>query len=873
MTRPPSPGSLPGVPAAPTPPALEAGEERWQAIFDHSSDAILILDDQRQFTDANAAACEMIGAPLADIVGKDINVFVRPLPHPHLPTTAERWAKFLHDGRDAKECSIHRPDGTVRYASFRARANFQPGLHLCNARDVTEQRLAEESLHRTERLHRSLIEMTGTGYLVTDADGCVLDANAEYLHLTGRNTLEDLRGQHPTEWIAPHDRARFNAETARCLENGTLRELETDFINPHGQTTPVEINTTAVPTEEGVRLLTLCHDISRRLQTRRELQNWSRELESRVERRTAELARATEEIRSRAQQQEAVAELGRRALASTPIDTLMQQAVDSVVAVLDLDASAVVEHADPESTQFLLRAISGWNRDQIGQPVASTDPAGLAGYAFRQAEPVTYENLAVEQRFRPPAPLLEAGVQSGITVQIPGDSQPFGLLSGQSKQPRRFTLDDQYFLQAVANVLAAAIERHRAEDTIRLAQQSAVQANDAKIEFLSRMSHELRTPLNAILGFSQLLEIEPLGDNQRESVEQITRAGRHLLELVNEVLDISRIDSGNIALVPEPLAVNFLLPEALDLIRPLANRQGIRLIAGPGCQQEGAFVLADRQRLRQVLLNLLANAVKYNRAGGSVTLDGAPAPDGKRFRLSVGDTGVGIKPENLARLYTPFERLGAENTDVEGSGMGLALSKRLTESQGGALGVKSELGVGTTFWVDLPIAAAPAPEEVRLFDPLLHRNLFGAEDGSRPAERRAGAESPAGASANAPRTLLHIEDNEANRLLIEMLVAQRPALRLLTASRGHEGLALAREHHPDLILLDLHLPDTAGEHVLQGLRADLATRDTPVVMITADATAVRRRQAYDQGANEFLTKPFNIGQFFKVLDSYLSVAA
>ena len=849
--------------------SLARSEEKWRGIFEHSCDAILLIDDHRRFVDANAAARELFGTELIGIVGHDINDFLRPLPRPDLPDTATRWATFLRDGHDAKECSVHRPDGATRHASFRARANFQPGLHFCVARDITEQRQAEESLHRTEQFYRSLIETTGTGYLVADEAGRVLDANAEYIHLTGLLSLAAIRGRHPSEWVAPHDRERFAAGMRRCLERGTLRDLEVDFLHPRGHFVPVEVNTTAVPTNEGTRLLTLCHDITGRLQTRRELQNASRELEARVERRTAELARASEQIRSRARQQEAVAELGRHALAGMPIDALMQRAVDSMVSVLDVDFGAVLEHADPASNLLILRANSGWASAELGRPLSTTDPTGLAGLALRQTEPVLYENLPEERRFRPPARLLEAGVLSGVTVQIPGDPRPFGLISGQSTRRRHFTLDDAFFLQALANVLAAAIERHRVEETVRQAQQSAVRANNAKIEFLSRMSHELRTPLNAILGFSQLLELERLDPGQSESVEQINRAGRHLLELVNEVLDISRIDSGHIALTPEPLPVDALLREALDLIRPLAEARGVRLVAGPGCAAPGCHVLADRQRLRQVLLNLLSNAVKYNREAGSVTLDGSPAPDGLHVRLTVRDTGVGIRPEDLSRLYTPFDRLGAENTDVEGSGMGLALSKRLVETQGGTLGLESEPGVGTTFHVDLPVAAAPALDDGLLLDELLSQTLFQDDQAVSVSSTTNPLPMPTTTPLPTPPTVLHIEDNEANRLLVEMLVARRPGVRLFTASRGGQGLALAREHHPNLILLDLHLPDTTGEDVLHDLRADEAMHDTPIVMVSADATAIRRSQAYNSGANDFLTKPFNVGQFLKMLDQYL----
>ena len=850
--------------------ALARSEKKWRGMYEQSSDAILLIDNDRRYVDGNPAACEMIGANLVEILGHDINVFIRPLPQPDLPDTATRWATFLRDGHDAKECTIHRLDGGIRYVSFRARANFQPGLHVCVARDITEQRLAEDSLRRTEQLYRSLIETTGTGYLVADEHGRVLDANAEYVHLTGHAGLMDILGRYPSEWIAAHDRERYAIGLARCLERGVLRDLEIDFLHPRGHVVPVEINTTAVPTDEGTRLLTLCHDITGRLQNRHELQNASRELETRVERRTAELARASKQIRSRARQQEAVAELGRRALAGLAIDALMQRAVDSVVDILGVEYGALLEHADPLSDQLILQANCGWEAAELGKPLASTDPTGLAGYALQRNEPVIYEDLARERRFRVPTRLLAQGVMSGITVQIPGDPRPFGLISGQSRLQRTFTLDDAFFLQALGNVLGAAIDRHRAEDTVRRAQQSAVQANNAKLDFLSRMSHELRTPLNAILGFSQLLELERLDGGQRESVEQITRAGRHLLELVNEVLDISRIDSGHIALAPEALAVDELLREALDLIRPLADARNIELIAGPGCTRPDLFVLADRQRLRQVLLNLLSNSVKYNRDAGSITLDGGPSPDGQHVRLSVSDTGVGIAPENLARLYTPFERLGAENTDVEGSGMGLALSKRLVETQKGELSVESERGVGTIFRVDLPTAAAPITEEVPILDDLLISRFFDDDPTDPPAAALYPPSMPTTPPApKAQHTVLHIEDNEANRLLVEMLVARRGNVRLLTASRGKQGLELAKENRPNLILLDLHLPDTTGEEVLQLLRTDVITQDTPVVMVSADATAIRRSQAYSSGANDFLTKPFNVGQFLKMLDQYL----
>ncbi len=836
------------------------------AVFEGALDAMFIVDDARGFVEVNAAGCALLGAARETILGRSIHDYLRSAPEYGVTNLIARWDDFVRVGSRQDECLILHAGGGNRRASYRARANFLPGLHLFVAQDITERRAAEDAVRRAEQLYRTLVETTDTGYLVADAAGCVIDANAEYVHLSGHAALADIRGRHPLEWTAPGDRLRFGAELARCLAHGgPLRDLEINFITAHGPARPVEINATAVTTVDGLRLLCLCHDITQRVQTRRELEDARRELERRVEHRTAQLARANEQIQSRARQQESVADLGRRALAGADLGELMREAVGIICAVLEVEYSAIVEHADPESDQLVLRAVHGLDERDLGQAVATTDPTTLSGYALASPAPVVSEDWRAERRFDPPTSLEAIGAVSGMTVQIGGDPQSFGLIGAHSRQPRRFTPDDIYFLQSIANVLAAAIQRKRTEEIVRLAEQGAVNANNAKIEFLSRMSHELRTPLNAILGFSQLLKIERLDAGQCESVEQITRAGRHLLELVNEVLDISRIDSGNISLTPEPLAVDDLVREALDLIRPLADARRIELALSPGAVEAGRYVLADRQRVRQVLLNLLSNAVKYNREGGRVTLDGGPAPDGKRVRLSVADTGRGIAPENLPLLFTPFERLGAENTDVEGSGIGLALSKRLVESQGGELGVESEPGAGSTFWMDLPVAAAPlAGEETLRLEELFGEVLFPEEE-----EGKDGELSDTG-SGSPSRTMLHIEDNEPNRRLVEMLILQRPAVRLLTAGRGQEGLTLARLHRPDLILLDMHLPDMAGEAVLQEVRADETLRGTAVVMVSADAAAMRRSQEEGTGADDYLTKPFNVSQFLKMLDQYLA---
>jgi signal transduction histidine kinase/ActR/RegA family two-component response regulator len=586
------------------------------------------------------------------------------------------------------------------------------------------------------------------------------------------------------------------------------------------------------------------------------------ELENRVQQRTAQLAQANEQIRVRARQQEAVAEFGRRALAGESLANLLQQAVEMVARLLEVEFTGVLEHADTQSDQLLLRACHGWP-GVPGEPIGTTDPSLLTGYVMRSAKSVVFDDLSRENRFLPLPGMRESGIVSGITVVIPGEERPFGLIGAHTIHARDFTQDDLHFVQSVANVLAAAVERTRAEEIVRLAQEAAVKANGAKIDFLSRMSHELRTPLNAILGFGQLLEIEKLEPRQQESVDQIISAGRHLLSLVNEVLDISRIESGHFTFEIEPVPLRVLLGEAIDLMRPLTSSKdmSVRIVSEP--LNGDPYVLADHQRVRQVLINLLSNAVKYNRPGGHVRVSAIPAPDGRGLRVEVADTGPGIAAETLPRLFTPFDRLGAENTPVEGSGIGLALSKRLIEAQGGRLGVQSVEGEGSTFWIDLPVAAPPMPD-------LPHPRFDDCLEPANPTHKvPENAASAAGEESQLRRTILHIEDNEQNRRLMELLLSQRPRLRLMTATRGMEGLSLARAHQPDLILLDMHLPDTSGEAVLKALRSDAATEGTPVVVVSADATAVRQENLRVLGANDYLTKPFNVKQFLGIIDTYL----
>ena len=412
-------------------------------------------------------------------------------------------------------------------------------------------------------------------------------------------------------------------------------------------------------------------------------------------------------------------------------------------------------------------------------------------------------------------------------------------------------------LLGIIGIVREITEQRRAAEALRAAKEEAEKANRAKSEFLSRMSHELRTPLNAILGFGQLLEMGDLYRREAESIGHIMKAGRHLLGLIDEVLAISRIEAGRMNLSLEPVAVAEMTQECLSLVVRQAAERGIVCEnrcadADPG--GAARYVQADRQRLRQVLLNLLSNAVKYNRLNGRVTMTCQRRPglpgDPERLRLEVTDTGTGLDALEIAKLFTPFERLSAERSLTEGTGLGLALSKGLIEVMNGTIGVESVSGEGSTFWLELPLAADPLAGLIR--------------GGSSPAKPCEGE--------NCEGTILYIEDNLSNLRLIEILLEAHPGVTLLSAQQGSLGLEMARASRPDLILLDLHLPDIPGWEVLKSLRADPATSDIPVIVVSADATAPQIDRLMQAGALDYLTKPINVLALMQILARHLKPA-
>jgi len=398
-------------------------------------------------------------------------------------------------------------------------------------------------------------------------------------------------------------------------------------------------------------------------------------------------------------------------------------------------------------------------------------------------------------------------------------------------------------------------ERKATQAALTRAKEDAERANRAKSEFLSRMSHELRTPLNAVLGFAQLMDADradPLSTAQHARVQEMQRGGRHLLSLINDVLDLARIEAGTLHLSLTALALEPVLRDCLQLVQPTADAHLLRVEVLPG---PWPGVRADATRLKQVLLNLLSNAIKYNKPGGTVQV--ACRVEETYVRVEVRDTGPGLSAAQQERLFHAFERLDAAHSQVEGAGIGLALSKWLLDLMQGRIGVDSTPGLGSVFWFTLARAD------------LAGGDARPVTEGAAPTQ----APPPPPAAAARPRQVLYIEDNEVNRLLMEGMLAQRPQLRLSMAALPLEGLAMAQQERPDLLLLDIQLPGIDGFEVLRRLRAHEASQGLPampVVAVSANAMPADRDKAVQAGFADYITKPIELPLLLATLDRLLA---
>jgi PAS domain S-box-containing protein len=506
--------------------------------------------------------------------------------------------------------------------------------------------------------------------------------------------------------------------------------------------------------------------------------------------------------------------------------------------------------------QFYTRSLIESNIDAL----VTTDPSGIIADVNKQMEALTgctrdeLIGAPFKNYFTDPE-RAEAGIKLVLSEKKVTNYE----LTARSRSDKKIVVscnattfyDRDRNLQGVITAARDITERKRLDRELENARIASEQANLAKSDFLSSMSHELRSPLNAMLGFAQLMESgsPPPTPTQKASIDQILQAGWYLLELINEILDLALIESGKLSLSPEPISLAEVLGDCQAMTEPQAQKRGIH-VEFPQFDSP-CFVKADRTRLKQVVVNLLSNAIKYNRTGGVVNVT-CGLQTSKDIRISFQDTGEGLSAEKLAQLFQPFNRLGQEAGPEEGTGIGLVVSKRLVELMGGEIGAQSTVGVGSVFWIALKSAATP-------------QLTAAAVESSAVAQMQVHPDLSA-------RTVLYVEDNPANLMLVENLIARRPGIRLLSARDGASGIGIARTARPDVILMDINLPGISGIEALRILAKDPVTALIPVIALSANAMPRDIVKGLEAGFFRYLTKPIKINEFMDTLEAALKFA-
>jgi signal transduction histidine kinase/ActR/RegA family two-component response regulator/PAS domain-containing protein len=584
-----------------------------------------------------------------------------------------------------------------------------------------------------------------------------------------------------------------------------------------------------------------------------------------------EREQAEKELKARTRQQTTVAELGQRALTRINLSALFDEAVSAVAQTLEVEYCKILELL-PDGDGLLLRAGVGWQEGLAGQVIVEAGTDSQAGYTLLTSEPVIVEDLRTETRFKDPSLLRDHQIISGMSVIIQGggEEQPFGILGAHTSKQRTFTEDDVHFLFAVANVLAQAIQRQQAQQALedekamlaqrvaeRTAELSAANAEleraaRLKDEFLANMSHELRTPLNTILGMAEILNENVYGElsgDQQRTVSYIEESGRHLLYLINDILDLAKIEAGKTEVHIAAVAIDDVCQASLLFVKQIAQKKQIKISST--FNNKVNIIQADQRRLKQILVNLLSNAVKFTPEGGQIGLEVTGNETQEVVHFTVWDTGIGIAEEDMSGLFQPFVQIDSSlSREHEGTGLGLSLVYRLAEMHGGSVAVESEVGQGSRFTVSLPWSEESLETE---------------EQESKKAE--AGDEPPTSLPPSAPLLLL-ADDNEANIATLTSYLRHK-GYQIVVARNGAEAIERAREMRPALILMDVQMPGMDGLEATRRLCADTELAAIPIIALTALAMPGDRERCLKAGANEYLSKPVSLSRLVQVIEAQL----
>ena len=796
-----------------------------QFVSDHAPDSIFWIDEQARIAYVNESAYRERGYAKEELLGKFITDID---PGSRIDRWPDHWLQLKQKGNLTFISSHRRKDGSTfpieisaNFVKFEGRE-----FNVSFCRDITERKISEDLIKR----HTMVINNTHEGFWAVDLNGNLLEVNKAYADMSGYSA-EELVKMHITQLDAMDDEQIVQARIKEILDRG-FALFETKHRHKDGHLFDVEVSISYL--DELKQFFAFFRDITER---------------KAIETRT----------KMNLEQQAILRELLEMSIAAQPLEETLAKCLDRLLAVswltmLPKGGIFVIE----EDGQHLKLLVSHRLSAQI-QSLCARVPLGLChcGRAAASAE-IQYAQC-VDARHEITFPGIED--HGHYNLPLISNNEVLGVLVlylpvNFQREPLK-----EQFIGSVADILAGLISRKNAEQALLMhqthleelvetrtidlsnAKEAAEVANLAKSTFLSRMSHELRTPLNAILGFGQMLDMETdlSPSDKQESIRHIVTSGQQLLELINDLLDFAQIDIGNMHLNILPLCIADLTSSCVAQVEAAMASQKTFDIENK-ITDTSLIVQGDNQRVRQALINLLTNAVKYNRENGRITVSCRIVNAG-RLRIEVRDNGLGIASDKLPLLFTPFERIEQKHGTIPGVGIGLHITKQLVEAMHGTVGVESVLGQGSTFWFELPLAEATQ-------EPGL-------------AAEKTGQPMPHG---DVRLVVLYIEDNPVNLKLMQAALRNRPGVILLTAGTAEEGLIVAKENLPDLILMDIQLPGIDGITATTLLKATDATRDIPVVALSADARKEDIDRALRSGCSAYLTKPIDLQALYRLID-------
>ena len=780
-----------------------------QTILDTVVDGIITIHAQGDIIESvNQAAELMFGYIAAELTGQNIGKLI-----PELDRDLQNGSLEYYSASDeacaqglGREVMGHRKDGSIFPMEISVSEMQLKGHRYFTGilRDITPRKQAEEALLKAGALQSAIFNSTNFSSIATDAKGVIQIFNVGAEQMLGYSAAEVMNKITPADISDPVEviaRAKtLSAELETLIAPGFealvfkasrgIEDIyELTYIRKDGSRFPAVVSVTALRDSQAAIIGYL-------------LIGTDNSARKKIEADQLELAQRLRDH-----------QFYTRSLFESNID-----------AIMTTDPSCIITDVNKQ-----MELLTNCTRDElIGSPFKNyfTDPER----AEKGIKLVLSDKKVINYE-------LTASSRDGRKTVVSFNATTF--------------YDRDRKLQGVFAAARDFTERKQLELELESAKSVAERANLAKSDFISNMSHELRTPLSAILGFAQLLESgsPPPSHGQKRSLDQILQAGWYLLELINEILDLALIESGKLSMSLEPVSLPEIMHECEAMIESQAEKRGISVnfihVDTP------RFVIADQIRVKQVLINLLSNAIKYNRVGGKVVVESA-ACQTNSIRISVRDTGEGLSPEQLAQLFQPFNRLGQEENSVQGTGIGLTVSKRLIESMGGIIGVDSTVGKGSVFWIELE----------QTIEPQINANV--SERIETTSEQVLGSVQS--------YTLLYVEDNPANLMLVEEIIARRSDIRLLSARDGNSGIELARSSLPDVILMDINLPDISGLQALKILSENPTTAHIPVVALSANAIPRDIENGLKAGFFRYLTKPIKVNEFMDTLDVALKYA-